>query len=107
MESPSPAPRLPAIGRAGDADTAITTLRVANGAIGAIDNSRRAVYGYDQRVEAFESGGAIQADEKVEDRRALWSVEGVRHGAPPHFFLERYGNSFIGEMRAFARSNTR
>jgi myo-inositol 2-dehydrogenase / D-chiro-inositol 1-dehydrogenase len=51
----------PAIGEAGDVDTAVITLRFANGAIGTIDNSRKAVYGYDQRVEVFGSGGMLQA----------------------------------------------
>lgn len=94
----------PAIGEAGDVDTAVTTLRFANGAIGTIDNSRRAVYGYDQRVEAFGSGGMVQADNKAEDQRVLWSIGGVQRATPPHFFLERYSESFVSEMRAFARS---
>jgi len=94
----------PAIGEAGDIDTAITTLRFANGAIGAIDNSRRSVYGYDQRVEAFGSGGMIQADNSAEDQHVLWNADGVRRARPPQFFLERYSDSFVTEMRAFARS---
>ena len=49
----------PAIGEAGDVDTAVVTLKFANGAMGVIDNSRRAVYGYDQRVEVFGSEGAV------------------------------------------------
>jgi myo-inositol 2-dehydrogenase/D-chiro-inositol 1-dehydrogenase len=94
----------PAIGAAGDVDTAITTLRFASGAIGAIDNSRRAVYGYDQRVEAFGSGGMLQTENRSEDDRILWNADGVHRAVPQHFFLERYSDSFVTEMRAFARS---
>jgi myo-inositol 2-dehydrogenase/D-chiro-inositol 1-dehydrogenase len=85
-------------------DTAITTLRFTNGAIGAIDNSRKAVYGYDQRVEVFGSRGMIQADNNTEDRHVYWGAEGVRSAKPLYFFLERYIESFVSEMRAFARS---
>ena len=94
----------PAIGEAGDVDTALTTLRFANGAIGGIDNSRQAVYGYDQRVEVLGSRGMVQADNNAEDQRVLWNAEGVRRARPLHFFLERYSESFVTELRAFARS---
>jgi myo-inositol 2-dehydrogenase/D-chiro-inositol 1-dehydrogenase len=94
----------PAIGAAGDVDTAITTLRFASGAIGSIDNSRRAVYGYDQRVEAFGSGGMLQTENRPEDERVLWNADGVHRAVPQHFFLERYNDSFVTELRAFARS---
>ena len=57
----------PEIGKAGDVDTAIITLTFANGAIGVIDNSRKAVYGYDQRVEIFGSKGMISADNNYPD----------------------------------------
>lgn len=49
----------PAIGEAGDIDTALTTVKFANGAVGVIDNSRQAVYGYDQRIEVFGSLGCV------------------------------------------------
>ena len=52
----------PAIGELGDIDTALTTARFENGALGVIDNSRKAVYGYDQRIEVFGSGGCVSAD---------------------------------------------
>jgi len=94
----------PAIGAAGDVDTAITTLRFASGAIGTIDNSRRAVYGYDQRVEVFGSGGMLQTENRSEDERVLWNADGVQRAKPLYFFLERYNDSFITELRAFARS---
>jgi len=94
----------PAIGAAGDVDTAITTLRFASGAIGSIDNSRRAVYGYDQRVEAFGSGGMLQTENRSEGERVLWNADGVHRAVPQHFFVERYRDSFLTEMRAFVRS---
>jgi len=94
----------PAISEVGDVDTAITTLRFESGAIATIDNSRRAVYGYDQRVEAFGSGGMVQADNNTEDRHSYWNADGVRSAKPLYFFLERYTESFVTEVRAFARS---
>jgi myo-inositol 2-dehydrogenase/D-chiro-inositol 1-dehydrogenase len=91
----------PAIGAAGDIDTAVTTLRFASGAIGVIDNSRKAVYGYDQRVEVFGSAGAMQTDNNTPYRAALSNASGVHHPNPLHFFLERYNDSYIDELAAF------
>lgn len=91
----------PAIGDAGDVDTAITTLRFANGAIGTIDNSRRAVYGYDQRVEVFGSGGSIRTENNYPNRAMISTAESVRRDLPLHFFIERYADSYVEEMRAF------
>jgi myo-inositol 2-dehydrogenase / D-chiro-inositol 1-dehydrogenase len=93
-----------AIGDAGDVDTAITTLRFANGAIGVIDNSRKAVYGYDQRVEVFGSGGSISTDNNTPYRTVLSDVHGVHNPLPLHFFLERYNDSYIIEMQAFVKA---
>jgi myo-inositol 2-dehydrogenase/D-chiro-inositol 1-dehydrogenase len=91
----------PAIGAAGDVDTAITTLRYANGAIGAIDNSRRAVYGYDQRVEVFGSEGVIVVANDTPHTAVYSNVEGVHSAKPLHFFLERYTEAYVAEMKAF------
>lgn len=91
----------PAIGVAGDVDTAVTTLKFASGAIGVIDNSRQAVYGYDQRVEVFGSRGAMLADNNTPYRAALLNVEGVHSPKPLYFFLERYNESYIAELRLF------
>jgi myo-inositol 2-dehydrogenase/D-chiro-inositol 1-dehydrogenase len=93
----------PAIGAAGDVDTALITLRFANGAIGTIDNSRRAIYGYDQRVEVFGSGGMAQAGNNTPDNTLLADAQGVHAARPLHFFLERYQESFLAEMRAFVQ----
>jgi len=91
----------PAIGKAGDVDTAIVTLKFANGAIGVIDNSRKAAYGYDQRVEVFGSKGAAQAENDVASTVRLSNETGVIAEKPLYFFLERYKEAFVEEMKAF------
>jgi myo-inositol 2-dehydrogenase/D-chiro-inositol 1-dehydrogenase len=97
------------IGEAGDIDTAIITLRFKNGAIGTIDNSRKAVYGYDQRVEVFGSGGMVAAFNNTQDSNVYSDADGVHSAKPLYFFLERYMTSFVEEMKAFVacvRNNT-
>lgn len=94
----------PGIGEAGDVDTAVILLRFANGAIGTIDNSRKAVYGYDQRVEVFGSAGMVQAQNNTPDNDVYYSADGVQSAKPLYFFLERYMESFIAEMKEFAQS---
>lgn len=94
----------PAIGEAGDIDTAVITLKFENGAIGTIDNSRKAVYGYDQRMEVFGSGGMVAVGNKTPDAHVYSNADGVQSALPLYFFLERYTESFIAEMREFAES---
>ena len=94
----------PGIGEAGDVDTAVITLRFANGAIGTIDNSRKAVYGYDQRVEVFGSEGMLQAHNNTPDNDVYYTADGVHSAKPLYFFLERYMESFIAELKAFVQS---
>jgi len=91
----------PAIGEAGDIDTAIITLRFENGVIGTIDNSRKAVYGYDQRVEVFGSEGMVAVSNNTPDTAVYSNAEGVHSSLPLFFFVERYTDSYIAEMRAF------
>jgi myo-inositol 2-dehydrogenase/D-chiro-inositol 1-dehydrogenase len=91
----------PEIGKAGDVDTAMVTLKFANGAIGVIDNSRKAVYGYDQRVEVFGSKGAAIAENDLPNTVKFYSETGVTGEKPLYFFLERYKNAFVDEMSAF------
>jgi myo-inositol 2-dehydrogenase/D-chiro-inositol 1-dehydrogenase len=91
----------PAIGEAGDVDTAVTTLKMANGALAVIENSRQAVYGYDQRVEVFGSKGSAEAGNETANRVILSSADGVRADTPLYFFLERYQASFVAELEAF------
>ena len=94
----------PQIGGVGDIDTAVITLRFANGAIGAIDNSRRAVYGYDQRVEVFGSAGMVTVANNTPDTHVYSNADGVHAAKPLYFFLERYSDSFVAEMSAFVES---
>ncbi len=94
----------PAIGRAGDVDTAVTSLRLANGALAVIENSRQAVYGYDQRVEVFGSKGAAEAANETANRVTFSGVDGVRADNPLYFFLQRYQASFVAELEAFFAS---
>lgn len=91
-------PRLAALG---DIDTALITLRFQSGALCAIDNSRRAVYGYDQRVEVFGSEGCVVGGDGLP---AAAAHDGARASqTPPGFFLERYHASYVAEMEDFAR----
>jgi myo-inositol 2-dehydrogenase/D-chiro-inositol 1-dehydrogenase len=94
----------PGIGEAGDVDTAVITLRFANGAIGTIDNCRKAVYGYDQRVEVFGSEGMVQAHNNTPDNDVYFNADGVHSAKPLYFFLERYMESFIAELKEFVQS---
>jgi len=91
----------PAIGEAGDIDTALITLKFANGAIGTIDNSRKAVYGYDQRVEVFGSDGMVAVSNNLPNTSVYSNADGVVSEKPLYFFLERYMDSFIAEMQDF------
>lgn len=94
----------PEIGQAGDVDTCIITLRFANGALGVIDNSRQAVYGYDQRIEVFGSKGCITADNETPNNTTYYTADGVMKEKPLWFFLERYNDAFIEEERAFVEA---
>lgn len=91
----------PKIGELGDVDTAIITLKFANSAMGVIDNSRQAVYGYDQRLEAFGSKGSAQVNNETESRVELASKNGIMGDNPLYFFLERYNDAFIREVEEF------
>ncbi len=90
-----------AIGRAGDVDTVVVTLRFENGALGVIDNSRRAAYGYDQRVEVFGSKGQAAAENDAPSTVKLSNETGVTGDKPLYFFLERYRESYVAEVSAF------
>ena len=91
----------PEIGKAGDLDTVLLLLKFKDGTLGTIDNSEKAVYGYDQRVEVFGSKGAIQIANNypntamISDERRIWREK------PLYFFIERYIESYIAEMSQF------
>ena len=91
----------PAIGEAGDLDTAVVMLRHDNGCITTIDNSRQAVYGYDQRVEAFGSGGLAASENQVNHTGIRRSAAGTISQTIPYFFLDRYIPSYVEEWRSF------
>jgi myo-inositol 2-dehydrogenase/D-chiro-inositol 1-dehydrogenase len=91
----------PEIGRAGDVDTCLITMRLQNGVLATIDNSRQAVYGYDQRVEVFGSGGMVTVSNRTPDQHLLVDAGGVHSAKPQHFFLDRYQESYVIEMREF------
>ncbi len=91
----------PEIGRAGDIDTAIIALRLANGALCVIDNSRQARYGYDQRFEAFGSKGNLVVDNLRATTIESFFEDGVYVDKPPNTFVERYREAFIAELRDF------
>ena len=91
----------PEIGKAGDLDTALITLRFKNGVIGTIDNSRKAVYGYDQRLEILGSKGAISTDNCYPNQAVLRTGSAIWQDPPLHFFMERYTESFVNELRGF------
>ncbi|MBF9036166.1 inositol 2-dehydrogenase [Rhodobacterales bacterium HKCCE2091] len=91
----------PAIGEAGDVDTAVVTLTYADGRIAVIRNSRRAVYGYDQRVEILGSEGLLQAENMLENTVVKSTTAGVSRAKPTYFFLERYMPAYAAEWSAF------
>lgn len=91
----------PEIGQYGDIDTAVVTLRFANGALGVIDCSRQAVYGYDQRAEVFGSKGAAACVNDHPSTAVLSTADGIVSDKPLHFFLERYNGAYIDEIDQF------
>ncbi len=89
------------IGEVGDIDTTIITLRFQDGVLATIDNSREAVYGYDQRVEVFGSKGMVAAGNPLTDTVTFSGSEGSRTASPPDFFVERYKAAYLSELQAF------
>ena len=85
----------------GDIDTNIVTLKFANGAMGVIDNSRQAVYGYDQRLEVFCSNGVAMANNEVENVAIKGAKDGYHSARLPYFFMNRYAPCYVEEVRQF------
>ena len=92
------------IGEAGDIDTAKILLRFENRAIGTIENSRQAVYGYDQRVEVFGNKGSAETANVHPNTVTISDGSSVRRDLPMHFFLERYFDCYAAEMVAFVNA---
>ncbi len=91
----------PAIGEAGDIDSAMVILKTASGKICHINNSRRSVYGYDQRIEVFGSEGMVQAGNHKPSEVTVSNHQGVSQDQPEHFFLERYRQAYKIELQNF------
>jgi myo-inositol 2-dehydrogenase/D-chiro-inositol 1-dehydrogenase len=94
----------PEIGKAGDIDTAVAIVKFKNKALGIIDNSRKAVYGYDQRAEVFGSKGCVLADNRPSSTIEIYTNENITKDKIPYFFLERYRDSYINELIYFFNS---
>ncbi|MCR5153386.1 MAG: inositol 2-dehydrogenase [Lachnospiraceae bacterium] len=94
----------PAIAECGDIDTAIITMKLANGALAVIDNSRKAAYGYDQRAEVFGSKGQVAVTNDAPSTAVISTENGVTGEKPLYFFLERYMASFSKEVSLFAQA---
>ena len=92
----------PEIGKLGDVDTARTLLRTGSGRLCVISNSRRSGYGYDQRIEAYASGGMVCADNVLESTVKLFNEDGSRGDRLQNFFLDRYAQAYRAEMDHFA-----
>ena len=88
----------------GDVDTAITVLHFRDETLGVIDNSRQAVYGYDQRIEVFGSEGMALVANKTPDQIMVNDAEGTHFSRPLYFFLERYTDAFVAEMKVFIQN---
>lgn len=91
----------PAVADAGDIDTALTTLIFEDDTYAVIDNSRKAVYGYDQRIEIFGKGGMIRVENNLHNRNVIFNESGVHHALPLDFFMDRYAKSYLKEMELF------
>lgn len=93
----------PAIGQLGDVDTAVTTLKFKKGTIVVIDDSRKAVYGYDQRIEAFGSNGMVATQNQREHSVITYTRAGSRMIPYKDFFMERYRQSYVNEINEFLK----
>ena len=91
----------PAIGEAGDIDTAVITMKMKNGALCVIDNCRRASYGYDQRAEVFGSKGMVSVENDSKSCAKIATADGIKAEKPLFFFLERYMDAYGKEVAAF------
>ena len=94
----------PEIERLGDIDTALITLKLTNGALCIIDDSRETNYGYDQQVEVFGSKGSISARNTTPTNTVWSTAKGVFTDKPYYSFVERYEAAYIAELRAFFAS---
>ena len=94
----------PEIAKFDDVDTCVISMKLDNGALAVIDNSRQAVYGYDQRIEVFGSKGCVSAQNEFPNNTRLMTGQGVYTQKPLWFFLERYTDAFIYEEASFVEA---
>lgn len=94
----------PELSKVGDIDTAVITLTYQDGTMAIIDNSREAVYGYDQRVEVFGSKGMVKADNNLHNTHQFFDSKGSHGALPLHFFIERYMDAYKKEIVDFIKS---
>ena len=85
----------------GDIDTDVVVLKFANGVVGTLDHSRKAVYGYDQRLEVFCSNGTAMANNETEETVVKGNQSGFLSAKPPYFFMQRYAPCYVEEVRQF------
>ena len=94
----------PAIGAAGDVDTAMVTLKFENGVIAVIDNSRKAVYGYDQRVEVFGSDGCVRNENDIPNTVVVSDENQTSSLNTYKIMWDRYTGAFVSEIQAFVNA---
>ena len=92
---------VPGLEEYGDVDTSLVMLTFRNRTMGTIDNSRQAVYGYDQRCEVFGSRGSIQINNNFANTAIVSTAEHIERDLPMHFFMDRYTDSFVRELEDF------
>ncbi len=91
----------PGLNEFGDLDTCLVSLKFANGMVGSIDNSRQAVYGYDQRIEILGTNGAVMVGNETEDVVVKGNRAGFLSARLPAFFMQRYAPCYVEEIRRF------
>jgi myo-inositol 2-dehydrogenase/D-chiro-inositol 1-dehydrogenase len=94
----------PEIGKAGDIDTGIVMITFKNNVTVMIENSRKATYGYDQRLEVFGSSGMIRVENPLKSTNTYSNEEGSHLARNPDFFMDRYKASYFQEMKIFVES---
>ncbi|MCL6268219.1 inositol 2-dehydrogenase [Flagellimonas myxillae] len=94
----------PAIGEAGDIDSATVLLKFENGAVATIENSRESKYGYDQRLEVFGSKGAIKVDNPLKSKVTISTENGTDSDRHLNFFMDRYESSYLEEIKVFVEA---
>ena len=94
----------PEIGKAGDIDTGVVILTFKNNATAIIQNSRRAVYGYDQRLEVFGSEGMMKVENPLKNTSIFYDLQGAQYARHLDFFIDRYAESYLLEMNAFIQA---